>query len=665
MNVYMFFLIFMSICYRGIVAQTIVVHNQTPTVMYGAVYHLDAGHRAKRVSTVYELIPGQAHTLNRSNFQKTTQTFGGPSLVLFVSYQEQDISPIIERSHVDRLVHITVNALRGKDFFVTLGVTGNVLIYDRVTQAFVQPFDTRRDALAVTIGQTCIARHREDAHQHEGAHVAVGAALSSAEADFTRARKLVNRDAWRAIGGPTFYDHSAPTIALVCSGGGYRAMAYTAGTIRALAHTGLWDTITWVVGLSGSTWALNILHNNRLTPDALCEHLANNMSPSLEKLSSTAIKEMLQSLICRASDLTAPCTFVDIYGCGLANRLFVQQGYKRYAQRLSDQATLSPDQYALPIYTAISTGQHKRTVWLEYTPYQIGSPDYGPGLYIPTWSIGRKFDHGVSTSRSIEPHLGFHLGTFGSAFSARFSELLGELKSKIESKLLMDLFQAVVERTASESLLSKRVPGSWAQIWNYTYGMPESPIKDQAIIKLSDAGLDFNLPYPPISGRRPDRKADIIIFLDMSEDMKEPTALIKSAEYAQRYGLPFPKVSDKDLTTRALSVLYDPAQPDVPMVLYMPRVQDPELYQQYAQDPEYADILSRLKGFDLEKESTKGFCQVGNLNYTPEQARLLMDAADFTMRAVAPQIIAAVRKWQQNRQGGISAIAPSPSVLVA
>src|SRR5229473_1244104 len=47
-----------------------------------------------------------------------------------------------------------------------------------------------------------------------------------------------------------------PKIALIGSGGGYRAMFCTTGSLNGAQKIGLLDTITYITALSGSTWAV-------------------------------------------------------------------------------------------------------------------------------------------------------------------------------------------------------------------------------------------------------------------------------------------------------------------------------------------------------------------------------------------------------------------------
>lgn len=45
-----------------------------------------------------------------------------------------------------------------------------------------------------------------------------------------------------------------PVIAVAGSGGGFRAMVAFSGVMKALFESGVLDCVTYVAGLSGSTW---------------------------------------------------------------------------------------------------------------------------------------------------------------------------------------------------------------------------------------------------------------------------------------------------------------------------------------------------------------------------------------------------------------------------
>lgn len=54
----------------------------------------------------------------------------------------------------------------------------------------------------------------------------------------------------------SFMCAQVPTIAIVGSGGGFRAMVGFSGVMKALYESGVLDCATYMAGLSGSTWSV-------------------------------------------------------------------------------------------------------------------------------------------------------------------------------------------------------------------------------------------------------------------------------------------------------------------------------------------------------------------------------------------------------------------------
>jgi hypothetical protein len=67
------------------------------------------------------------------------------------------------------------------------------------------------------------------------------------------------------------------------------------------------------------------------------------------------------------------------------------------------------------------------------------------------------------------------------------------------------LIRAAVEKKLVDPFTGKRVDATWAEVFNFMYGIPGNELQSRPTIKFVDAGIDFNLPYPPVSGERPER----------------------------------------------------------------------------------------------------------------------------------------------------------------
>lgn len=59
---------------------------------------------------------------------------------------------------------------------------------------------------------------------------------------------------------PSVLSFQVPVVAILGSGGGFRAMVGFSGVMKALYESGILDCATYVAGLSGSTWLVYVLY---------------------------------------------------------------------------------------------------------------------------------------------------------------------------------------------------------------------------------------------------------------------------------------------------------------------------------------------------------------------------------------------------------------------
>jgi hypothetical protein len=174
-------------------------------------------------------------------------------------------------------------------------------------------------------------------------------------------------------------------------------------------------------------------------------------------------------------------------------------------------------------------------------------------------------------------------------------------------------------------------------------------LQTRETLKLIDSGLSFNLPYPPVSGERPDRKADVLIFLDSSAG-KITKELKKTEKYARDHGLKFPVIDYTDLDKKTCAVFKDETDFSVPVVIYMPRTSDEQLWQENKLTPEF-NAYENIEGFDMEV-CTSQFgqaCNTLNFEYTEEQAQQVMNQMEFNMVVNKDNIIE-VLNWVIDRE---------------
>lgn len=456
----------------------------------------------------------------------------------------------------------------------------------------------------------------------------------------------------------SLYDAAVPTIALVGSGGGYRAMLGTVGSLVGAQDTGLFDAASYLVGLSGSTWAIGGLVTRDFTPIQFKEKLITLITQGLTAVDTQEARLIGEALLLKYA-YSQTLTTVDVYGALLATQLLGDYQGKRHQIYLSQQVDVIKDGHMpFPLYSATRRGVGIKTTWWEFSPYEVGSAAFG--MYIPSWAYGRKFQAGVSIDFAPEQSLGYNLGTFGSAFAAEFKTIYNEIINSTDEPYkgtLKKIVEFIDEKMAKDSLSKfgeKRVKFSWASVHNFMRGMASSPLAQEKELRLVDAGIDFNLPYPLVSGEKGHRKADIIVLLDYSGIVTNSDALKGCENYARENGLPFPAIDYKDIATRAVTVFKDDNNPEVPVIIYLPLVKDSALWQEYIKNPQLVTSATRfvdfIDTFDPVECEQKGFCKTQNFKYEAVQSMKLLSQAEFNFKASFPVIKQAVADWVNNRK---------------
>jgi phospholipase A2 len=462
--------------------------------------------------------------------------------------------------------------------------------------------------------------------------------ISDGEHAFLQKRLPIVKAALEKLLNRSLEEKQVPNIAFICSGGGYRAMLCTTGSLCGAQKIGLLDAITYTTALSGSTWAVAPWISSGLSIEEFKTYIQKCASKEFMDLTLEEQILMLQALEKQYFDKQS-LTFVDPYGALLANRLLKILKDDRQTTTLSQQAEkIKHGLYPYPIYTAIdgresiTTGQ----TWYEFTPHAIG--DRINNTQIPALAYGRKFKNGQSVNDKPEKPLAYHMGTWGSAFGANIYEILNNV---IKNKKILEMIRKLIP----DSVEGDRLLDFYAEISNYMYKMND--IKDTTLsttkhMKFVDAGLEINLPYLPVSGICSERTPDILIFLDASAG-HVGGVLQKVVNCAQKYNRPFPNIDFTDIDKKTISIFKDEHNKKVPLILYMPRISDEKLWQANKDKPEFAGY--NLTGFDLDKETNDGFCETINFQYSPEHSKLVVDQTEFNMRVNKDVIIQEINQW--------------------
>lgn len=607
-------------------ADMITIYNKTLRDVYVAIYYQEVPYyigtpaHARRIGSVVCLDAHASITLERPE-----RKWGYDRELAFSEY-DTCLAEQLTGAELQQLHSKNIGSMQGASFYIG-DDDSELYAYTAVEWKLIQaPLEYAHNQLI-----NMVPAIKNNPYKNKTARIRKGNELCVQERNhrFLRFQKI--KEALDALFKKP-YDKKVPTISVVCSGGGYRAMLYTLGALHALEQTKMLDIISYVVGLSGSTWAIGSWLSSGKSVHEFHEWVINNISFDMKNIDSedfTLISEVLLTKYCAGQ----PLGFVDIYGACVANDLFDAFSNDKDRVYLSDQSKRIEDAcLPFPIYTAIS-GETNETehLWYEFTPYEVGAPwlEY----YVPTWAFGRKFKNGFSVTSAPEQPLGTLLGTFGLAVGITLKRLLQEIDitDKVKTSLVKKMIKTIIAHFGNDRPIS-------AEYFNMTYGIPHANYSQLKVAHLVDAGINFNLPYPPISGQRIERASDIIIFVDASAG-NVGEELQKAERYARYHQLPFPTINYSEIDQHAVSVFAD-ADPLTPLVIYVPRIVEHSQLDLIKNDSAYQELYNCLCNFDIEKCIAQEACNTFNFCYTKTQARSLTALGEFNMRIALQHLVA-------------------------
>jgi hypothetical protein len=390
-----------------------------------------------------------------------------------------------------------------------------------------------------------------------------GNGIPPQEEEFLSKRIPHVRHALEKIIGPLPGDKT-PNIAILGSGGGYRALIGFMGVLLGLQEIGLWDACTYAAGVSGSTWLLSAVYGKHMSLDKVRKDLRKRLATDLRRplLSPVALLSPTEKLFftnkkyVKLRDRKKDFTLVDMWGALISNALFGHEdnlGFNVVLSKIADR--VKDGEMPLYMSTAVVPGL-KGHPWFEYTPYEVGSADFG--AFIPARYAGAEFYNGYLVEKNFKEYpLGLHCGVFGSAFAVSINRIGKELKSP--------WFDAIVKNT---NLKHSQI--TTGLLTNFMRGMDRSAFSRSDNLRLVDAGQDLNIPLPPLLHRHP----NILIVANIFDQPKgDKTSILDQAvEDAKKRGYKMPLIIRDGIHSRPITVLEDPMDPSVPTIIYIPNL---------------------------------------------------------------------------------------------
>jgi hypothetical protein len=425
--------------------------------------------------------------------------------------------------------------------------------------------------------------------------VTQGTQLSSEEINFLKHRSKITTRAFKnLVGMQNLLDDQVPMISFCMSGGGYRAMVGATGFFVGAQETGLWDVTTYIACLSGGTWATFPLLLKRWSAREHQNNLVHTMfkstsNPFLMKNVVADFEQLLDisSLVFIKFFKEEPLTILDLYGFLIGNSLyrnmFGEKTFEKTLDMLAPQySSVKPE--PLPIGTSLIVNGSRKW-WFEVTPFYSGSIDLN--AYVPTIVFGCPFRNGLVQEVLPPQYSGFFLGMFGSAYAANAIDIAKALRLEQQPVLGPILISDYVKKFNAMFRVTSLLEGFRPLAGltnNYTKGLPGN-LSNESYLALVDAGLDFNLPLPPLVERKERMKVsnvpNVIFICDMSDDITKKDSngcyageLKKAIDYFKKKNIPFPVEEDALKQDSIIKNDYTIFKSDRLMVIYIPWCSD-------------------------------------------------------------------------------------------
>ncbi|XP_029454495.1 cytosolic phospholipase A2 zeta [Rhinatrema bivittatum] len=480
---------------------------------------------------------------------------------------------------------------------------------------------------------------------HQDLDVRLGFDLSNGEKEYLDKRKQIASQALKEALNlkEVPCKDEVPIVAIVGSGGGTRAMTSLSGNLSGLQLLNLLDCVTYVSGVSGSTWCMTSLYKD---PDWSHKDLQvpiNSIRNSVTLSKSGAfspdrIKYYFRELASLEKD-GRKVSFTDLWG--LILEYFFYQ--KENPSKLSDQQeSVRWAQNPYPIYggvnVRINVSGSDFAEWCEFTPHEVGFRKYG--AFVRTEDFGSEFFMGHLIRRRQEPRICYLEGMWGSAFAASLDEIWAEvagtgfawidslkdvikvvddsrklhLRDPLQFKtrlvmpggILSQIFQDIFKSrfTAGESYNFTRglyLHRDYVDItefvaWNghHLDAFPNQLTPMEENLYLVDGGFSINSPFPLVL--QPERDVDVILSFNYS--WEAPFEVLElTTRYCKERGIPFPKIiltNEDQKKPKECYMFVDAENPKAPIVLHFPLVND--TFQKH-----------KSPGVELQTEEEKSF----------------------------------------------------------
>ncbi|XP_054456785.1 cytosolic phospholipase A2 epsilon [Anoplopoma fimbria] len=528
-----------------------------------------------------------------------------------------------------------------------------------------------------------------ETHEGEGLSIRLDFDIPTQEKEYLKKRNVVVAQAFQKLFGSPPGPKKVPTIAIVASGGGSRAMTGLLGSLRGLKDIGVLDAVSYITGVSGSTWAMSTLYQeanwSQEDIDGIISANKEQMTKSILSVFSPDKLQYYREEIAKKEQEGYIVSLIDMMGLIFEHLVF---GKKVTSTLSEQQRAVNEGQNPLPIYTAVNMkdmvkGCQSEAEWCEFTPYEVGIQKYG--AFVQTEDFGSQFLLGHIIKKLPEVRIPYLIGIWSSAISVTLTRLwtfttgskpfwspwIGPDVHNIDvdtEPLTLDthLINPTSDITGIMTDFFKNRPVI-AEMYNFMRGLfmhrdynqqrnfvawkethpdafPNQLTPSDSTLRLVDSGHAINIGCVPVL--RPERDVDVIISFNYSWDPEHILRVLeKTAAYCEDHDIPFPNADFACLEKEPQKEVYifeDKENPKAPIVVHFPLVN--VTYKHFKRPGVKRETEEDLRAGEVDVITSNSPYTTKNMTYSEEDYEALVDLTTYNILNNKESILEALCK---------------------
>uniref|UniRef100_A0A8C3NHM2 Phospholipase A2 n=1 Tax=Geospiza parvula TaxID=87175 RepID=A0A8C3NHM2_GEOPR len=487
----------------------------------------------------------------------------------------------------------------------------------------------------------------------------LGFGLCAEEQDFIHKRKKVVAAALKNLLhlDEDLQEDEVPVVAVVTAAGGVRSMTAMFGSLLALQELGVLDCVSYISGLSATTWTMSKLYEDENWSQKDLRGPVGDIRKHVtkSKLHCFSLEHMkyYENELCERKQEGHKVSFTDLWGLFIDCMLHHQES----THKLSDQKlAVNQGQNPLPIYLSLNVKDDFSTLdfkeWVEFTPYEVGLLKYG--AFVHSEDFGSEFFMGRRMKKIPESHICF------------LEENHPALPKKPhEQTTCLSIPKGYLSKTLREMMTGRPVVSTYHNflkglqlhnryLENESFCMWKDTVLDSSpnqlnemsdYLKLIDTAFFINTSCPPIL--RPERKVDVILHLNYSGG-SQTLPLDLFSEYCLEHGIPFPctDLSQEDREHLKECYVFEDSL-EAPILAYFPLVCD--TFQKY-KAPNVERSPAEMEQGRVDVSNCAAPYGTGLLTYTEENFNKLLNLCSYNILNNKHLILQALRTAVQRKK---------------